>query len=392
MQGYDCNCDLRHKFLRGDRGTDATNHNSGPSLLPSLVIKQNPNLVAPPSVPFLRSAKRFALKVANRTGMSSAVGASKWRQQRLLVLCYHGISQLDEHEWSDLYISPERFEQRLEMLRKIGATVLPLDQAVEGLYAGDLPQKAVCVTFDDGACDFAIKAVPLLTTAQVHSTVYLTTYYCSRPMPVFAPFLSYLLWKGRGRTVLLPGINSRVTIPAYVELPAFNTLHRSLLAHVQNAGLDAVEKHEFARLVARATGADFEELNARRIMHLMNPDELRALDPDLISIQLHTHRHMTPASLDELREELDRNAQEISRMSGRTDALHHFCYPSGRYTPEFMNWLRMLGIRSATTCAPDYSTSDTSPMAIPRFVDTMAVTPDSFSAWVTGAAAFTLRR
>jgi peptidoglycan/xylan/chitin deacetylase (PgdA/CDA1 family) len=357
------------------------------------VIKPNYKLVEEPApVPFLRSAKGFALKVANRTGMSSALASSKWRQQRLLVLCYHGVSQDDEHEWSDLYISPDRFEQRLALLKKLSANVLPLDQAIDGLYAGELPQRAISITFDDGACDFSLKAVPLLTAAQMHSTLYLTTYYCRKDMPVFSPFVSYLLWKGRGRTVLLPGLNTRVTIPQYVSDPAFGQLHHQLLKHAADTGMDANEKNEFARLVARATGADFEALSEKRIMHLMNPEEVRALDPKLVSVQLHTHRHRTPASLGELQEELNRNAAEIAAMTGRNESMSHFCYPSGQYSKEFVEWLRVSGVRSATTCVPDYSTESTSPLEIPRFIDTMAVTPDTFEAWVQGSASFTVRR
>jgi|GEM_PF-263605 len=345
----------------------------------------------PASVQFLRSAKKLALKVANRTGVSSAIGASKWRQQRLLVLCYHGISQLDEHLWSDLYVSPERLEQRLEVLHRTGSTILPLDIAVEALYAGDLPPQSVSVTFDDGMCDFATMAAPILSAAKAHSTLYFTTSYFGKDLPVFAPFVSYLLWKGRGQTVQLPGLDGRVRIPEHVNSQAFFELHDSLLLYTAAAGLDVYEKHEFAREVARATGADFEELCARRIMQLMNADEVRALDPKLVSLQLHTHTHRTPASLEEVQQELGINAAEIARITGRSDVLNHFCYPSGRYSQELVNWLRIAGIRSATTCTPNYSTVTTSPLALPRFVDTMGVTPDTFEAWVKGTAAFTLR-
>lgn len=357
------------------------------------MIKPNYKVIETPApVPFLRSAKGFVLKMANRTGMSSALAATRWRRERLLVLCYHGISQDDEHEWSDLYISPERLEQRLELLKKLDTTVMPLDKAVDGLYAGELPQRAVSITFDDGACDFALKAVPILKAAGMHSTLYLTTYYCRKPMPVFAPFVSYLLWKGRGRTVLVPGLNARVTIPQFVNDPEFTALHLALLQHAADAGMSADEKNEFARLIARAVGVDFEALNAKRIMHLMNPDEVRALDPELVSVQLHTHRHRTPQSLEELQDELSRNAQEIAAMTGRNDPVSHFCYPSGRYSQDFVEWLRVSGVRSATTCVPNYSTDETSPLEIPRFIDTMSITPDTFEAWVMGSAAFTVRR
>ncbi|MEP6833169.1 MAG: polysaccharide deacetylase family protein [Gemmatimonas sp.] len=344
----------------------------------------------PSPISLLRSARSLALKVANKSGVSRAIGSSHWRQQRLLVLCYHGVSQDDEHEWATLYISPARLEQRLEQLHKLKTTVLPLDQAMDALYRGELPQRAISLTFDDGACDFSIKAVPILAAAKMHSTLYLTTYYTRKDMPVFPPFVSYVLWKGRGRTVLLPGLNTRVTIPGKVNDPEFEQLHLRVLDYARKNNLNADDKNELARQISKATGADFDDLCKRRILHLMNPAEVQALDPTMVSIQLHTHRHVTPKSMDDLRDELDRNAAEIVTLTGRADIPSHFCYPSGIYSRDFVEWLRVYGVKSATTCVPRYSTSATPPLEVPRFVDTMTVSTDTFEAWVTGSAALTL--
>jgi len=71
--------------------------------------------------------------------MLPRVASSRWRRDRLLILCYHGVSLADEHEWSDVHISAERFQQRLETLRRSGATVLPLGDALHQLQVGELP-------------------------------------------------------------------------------------------------------------------------------------------------------------------------------------------------------------------------------------------------------------
>jgi peptidoglycan/xylan/chitin deacetylase (PgdA/CDA1 family) len=344
----------------------------------------------PSPLALLRSARALALKTANVTGISDVVASSRWRQNRLLVLCYHGISQADEHEWGSLYISPERLAERLDHLKRLKANVLPLDEAVDRLYAGTLPPRAVCLTFDDGACDFSIKAVPILRAAGMHSTLYLTTYYTRKDMPVFNPFVSYLLWKARGRTIEIPGLEGRHTIPGVITDPAFQKLHGAILNHARESGMSADAKNVYARQIADAVGADFDDLCRRRLLHLMRPEEIRALDPRLVSVQLHTHRHLTPGSMEQLREELDRNAAEIVDLTGRNDVTSHFCYPSGMYSRDFVNWLDQYGVKSATTCVPHYSTKETPRLEIPRFIDTMSVSADTFEAWVTGSAAITL--
>src|SRR6187401_1008988 len=72
-------------------------------------------------------------------------------RRRLRILCYHGLSTRDEHELDNiLFMRPETFRRRLELLRKWGMRPLPLDEAVAGLPEDRLPHHAVVITFDDG--------------------------------------------------------------------------------------------------------------------------------------------------------------------------------------------------------------------------------------------------
>ena len=50
---------------------------------------------------------------------------------------------------------------RLQQLKDSRCTVLPLDEAITRLYGGDLPDRAVAITFDDGTADFYSQAFPL---------------------------------------------------------------------------------------------------------------------------------------------------------------------------------------------------------------------------------------
>src|SRR5271163_1599289 len=109
----------------------------------------------------LKSAKIAALHVARVAGVFAAVKASQWRNQRLLILCYHGISFEDEHEWSSaLYLSPATFRERMRILAQGGYHVLPLGEALERLENGTLPPKSVAITFDDGGYNFHAVAYP----------------------------------------------------------------------------------------------------------------------------------------------------------------------------------------------------------------------------------------
>jgi len=150
----------------------------------------------------LRTLRRAALQQLRNSGIFRLVADGSWRRQRLLILCYHGISRTDEHVWRPAsYMQPEVFRQRLEILQRNSYNVLPLGEALTRLQAAELPPRSVAITFDDGGYDFYASAFPLIQTFAFPVTVYQTTYYSDYQKPIFNLVCSYILWKRRGRVL-----------------------------------------------------------------------------------------------------------------------------------------------------------------------------------------------
>ena len=136
------------------------------------------------------------------SGAFRLIADSGWRQSRLLILGYHGVSLEDEHEWDGaLYLSPAKFRSRMEAIKRHRCTVLPLQEALELLRLRQLPPRAVVLTFDDGTYDFYKTVCPILNEYGYPATVYLTTYWMTLQLPVVPGTWSYMLWKKRNSVI-----------------------------------------------------------------------------------------------------------------------------------------------------------------------------------------------
>ena len=289
-----------------------------------------------------------------------------------------------------MYMSHEMFLARLETIARAGCAVLPLAEAITRLYANDLPDRSVAITFDDGNVDFKERAFPLLKEFDFPSTLYLTTFYSDYNKPIFGIFCEYLLWKGQSETLDLKEITGRDLKIELSTAAARDTAFREIERHVQAQKSSAEEKTALAEMLARQLKLDYDALIEKRIMHLLAPDEVMRLAAGGADIQLHTHRHRTPRDRELFLREIEDNRHSIQAMTGLRPS--HFCYPSGVYDHRFLPWLREAGIVSATTCETGFASRSSNQLLLPRFLDSAALSSIEFESWLTGVSAALPRR
>jgi peptidoglycan/xylan/chitin deacetylase (PgdA/CDA1 family) len=92
---------------------------------------------------------------------------------RLLVLGWHRVDSYG----GGVSTRRDVFESQLDVLEEWGASVLPLPQAVALSDEGRLPERAVCLTFDDGYASTVDTAWPLLRKRNYAATMFVVTDY-----------------------------------------------------------------------------------------------------------------------------------------------------------------------------------------------------------------------
>lgn len=340
----------------------------------------------------LKKIKKMVLDGAKLGGCTSLIRESQWRQNRLLILAYHGVSIDDEHQWdSSLFVSPDFLRERFNLILKNGCIVLPLEEAIVRLYERSLPKKALAITFDDGLFDFYEKALPIVKEFNFPVTVYLTSYYSIFNKPVFSIACSYIIWKAKNTSVVdlqnLIGKDEKIKLD---RVESQQRAHALIVNFSSEHKLAADEKNELLKKLAKGINVDFEELCDKRIMNLMTLAEVEACAKAGVDIQLHTHRHRTPLDETLFLNEISDNRKIIQSVVNKP--INHFCYPSGIYDQTFFPWLKSAQVISATTCEVALSTSQTNPLSLPRLVDTMQLSNIEFESWLSGIAQFLPQR
>jgi peptidoglycan/xylan/chitin deacetylase (PgdA/CDA1 family) len=321
----------------------------------------------------LRTAKAFGL-----------FALSRWLTRRgLRILCYHGIWLGEGHYGNFLFMSPQKFADRMAFLAAAGYPLLPLDEAVGRLKAGSLPPGATAVTIDDGWHGTYRYMLPALEAHGLPATVYVTTYFAERQYPVFDLVVRYLLDRGEGRQLDLSdlGVPGGGTVRLDTAVARAEAGEKIMI--YGNEGLDAEERHAFGARLAAALDQDYGALVRDKVFHLMSAEELADAVGRGLDIQLHTHRHRTPlGDPDGLAREIADNRARLEPIAGHS--LHHFCYPSGVYDRHIWPQLAALQIESATTIEQGLNFPGAEPLGLKRLLDGQEVELIEFEAELCG--------
>ncbi len=310
----------------------------------------------------------------------------KMTKGKLRILCYHGISCQDEHQFLPVLFMPEAtFAHRMALLARLNYPVLSLDRAIAGLRAGNLPDNPVVITFDDGWRRTFSRAIPIVRGHGFPVSVYVTSYYVEKRLPVLNVLLSYILWKSARTSLDLDrlgeeGLSGEARLDRSADRQAFC---EQMLAHLEDR-YPAMGRLGAFKKLCRLLEVDWNRIEQHKMFRLATPEAIHdnaALDG--VVMEMHTHRHTFPRdSLEACWKEVGENKALLMEWTGKKPA--HFCYPSGLYDKKQIRWLKEMGVQSATTVRPGLNDRQTSPWELSRFLDGENVSDIEFEAELCG--------
>lgn len=271
----------------------------------------------------------------------SSPGGSK---ARLSVLIFHRVLRTPDPLFPG-EMDAARFDQLLGWL-KGWFNVLPLDEAVQRLGAGDLPARAAALTFDDGYADNHDEALPLLRRHALPCSFFIATDFLDGGRmwndtlieAVRRSPLSLLDLRGLGlheidRLPLATDQDRRQTLQTLVPLCKY------LPPQPRQALVDAIADRAQAVL-------------PRDLM--MTSDQVRALRSAGMQIGAHTCSHPILSSLsrNEAADEIEQGKRSLERILGERVTL--FAYPNGKPDIDYLphrdpDLVRELGFEAAVT-------------------------------------------
>jgi peptidoglycan/xylan/chitin deacetylase (PgdA/CDA1 family) len=124
--------------------------------------------------------KRPTFKFCYFTGITQCI--AWWHRKRVMILCYHGITERPERDPNDpdgLHVRSDRFAAQLNYLQA-HYHILSLSEYLAARRAGHpLPEYSLILTFDDGLRNFLTVAAPLLAERRVPAALFLVTGWMS---------------------------------------------------------------------------------------------------------------------------------------------------------------------------------------------------------------------
>ena len=282
--------------------------------------------------------------------------------RRLSILIFHRV-----HAETDLLFPTDpdaaRFRELMAFLAR-SFTMLPLDEAIRRMNEGNLPARALCVTFDDGYTDNYEVACPILKSLGIPATFFVSTGFMDGGEMWNDRVIEAVRNHGSKSLDLTAAVGGRFTVPSPTGTPdEKRATSEAILNEIKYYAYD-----DRLAAVARIESA----ADARRSGKvMMSPQQVRALRGEGMTIGGHTVSHpiLMRLDADHAREEIAAGKARLEALLGERIGL--FAYPNGKpgkdYGAREVALVREAGFDAAVTTSWGVAGKGCDPYQLPRF-------------------------
>lgn len=324
-----------------------------------------------------KPAQNAALRALKNSGAFHI--ARRAERFRLRILAYTGVWNADDGFLGDaMFIRPETFRRRMELLAQWGYRVVSLEEGLR-LSLNGCAEDAVVITVDDGWSTMHSHLWPTLKSLSYPATLYVDTAHLLARQPLVHVMARYL------RRLLACGqIRMRVGSPQPAR--QVSGAVASLLERAKQRHRPVAERLELLRAWAAILNVDLQHYAERRVFEYVSRENLRAMSHSGLDVQLHTHSHsLGDFGFETVQREIETNRRILSELCDLPpQKLSHFCYPSGHSSAKAVPVFKALGIRSATLTVPGLACARSNPYFLPRILDGDHMTDLQFEAELCG--------
>ena len=270
---------------------------------------------------------------------------------RVEIFLYHGFCAGSERDSRFPKLMPvEQFEEQIRTLARYGRP----------LRLEELPHngnQGIAITFDDGYANNYQLAIPVLQKYQFPATVFLTTGFVDRSVPLWGDWLEFLLVATPRRNSVFEWRGEKITL-ALTSPHATNGVLAKLKQRLHGSTISDI--HEFLRNLEAHLDIGYDWRGIPEVLRPLQWDEIRAMRRSgLVSFGAHTVSHpVLSTCTDEVQKfEIAESKRRIEEELGEKCTI--FAYPYGKcgdYTSATKQIVRKAGYELAVSAESGFNT------------------------------------
>lgn len=270
---------------------------------------------------------------------------SKITNSQTIILNYHRIGPMNDN-WIIKPLHHKIFEKQVEYLSK-NYEIISLKSLSEMLINGNVPKKAVVITFDDGYKDNYEYAYPVLKKYDIPATIFLTTGPIEQKKLYWWDEINYALFNTDLKSMDITNIGTFKLISEIDKSKAaYNIVEK--LKTIQND-----KKMSITENIINLSGVNIPEKLGKK--HILSWNEIKKMDKNGIDFGAHTVNHpiLTNITLDEAKWEIEGSKYLIEETLERK--INSFAYPNGKnndFNEDILSLVKKSGFNCSVSFLP----------------------------------------